>query len=117
MSSPPRKTRSPRVRIPKPSATPAGTAGSLPPIGRQLADTLGATRRIYALVTEPVPVTNGPGVPRRPRPRLPEGRAGVDPGRRDLPPRPRPRPGSAPPPRPTHGGAYPLAASYPPPHH
>jgi ATP-binding cassette subfamily C protein CydCD len=30
-------------------------------IGRQLADTLGATRRIYALMNEPVPVTDGPG--------------------------------------------------------
>jgi ATP-binding cassette subfamily C protein CydCD len=34
-------------------------------IGRQLADTLGATRRIYALANEPVPVTDGPGVPER----------------------------------------------------
>ncbi len=35
-------------------------------IGRQLADTLGATRRVYALANEPVPVTDGPGVaPRR----------------------------------------------------
>jgi ATP-binding cassette subfamily C protein CydCD len=32
-------------------------------VGRQLADTLGATRRIYALQNEPVPVTDGPGVP------------------------------------------------------
>ncbi len=32
-------------------------------IGRQLADTLGATRRIYALANEPVPVTDGPGGP------------------------------------------------------
>jgi ATP-binding cassette subfamily C protein CydCD len=32
-------------------------------VGRQLADTLGATRRIYALAREPVPVTDGPGVP------------------------------------------------------
>jgi ATP-binding cassette subfamily C protein CydCD len=31
-------------------------------IGRQLADTLGATRRIYALENEPVPVEDGPGV-------------------------------------------------------
>jgi ATP-binding cassette subfamily C protein CydCD len=31
-------------------------------VGRQLADTLGATRRIYALYHEPVPVTDGPGV-------------------------------------------------------
>jgi len=34
-------------------------------VGRQLADTLGATRRIYALANEPVPVTDGPGVPMR----------------------------------------------------
>jgi ATP-binding cassette subfamily C protein CydCD len=32
-------------------------------VGRQLADTLGATRRIHALQNEPVPVTDGPGVP------------------------------------------------------
>jgi ATP-binding cassette subfamily C protein CydCD len=32
-------------------------------VGRQLADTLGATRRIYALTNEPVPVTDGPGTP------------------------------------------------------
>jgi thiol reductant ABC exporter CydC subunit len=32
-------------------------------IGRQLADTLGATRRVYALANEPIPVTDGPGVP------------------------------------------------------
>jgi ATP-binding cassette subfamily C protein CydCD len=32
-------------------------------VGRQLADTLGATRRIYALANEPVPVADGPGVP------------------------------------------------------
>ncbi|MFE0758775.1 ABC transporter ATP-binding protein [Inquilinus sp. NPDC058860] len=32
-------------------------------IGRQLADTLGATRRIYGLKAEPVPVVDGPGVP------------------------------------------------------
>src|SRR5439155_6475472 len=32
-------------------------------VGRQLADTLGATRRLYALANEPVPVTDGPGVP------------------------------------------------------
>ncbi|MSO54500.1 MAG: ABC transporter ATP-binding protein [Rhodospirillales bacterium] len=31
-------------------------------IGRQLADTLGATRRVYALQNEPVPVNDGPGV-------------------------------------------------------
>jgi ATP-binding cassette subfamily C protein CydCD len=34
-------------------------------VGRQLADTLGATRRVYALANEPVPVTDGPGVPER----------------------------------------------------
>jgi ATP-binding cassette subfamily C protein CydCD len=34
-------------------------------VGRQLADTLGATRRIYALANEPVPVTDGSGVPER----------------------------------------------------
>jgi len=33
-------------------------------VGRQLADTLGATRRIYALASEPVPVTDGPDEPR-----------------------------------------------------
>ncbi|SKA38138.1 ATP-binding cassette, subfamily C, CydCD [Enhydrobacter aerosaccus] len=32
-------------------------------IGRQLADTLGATRRIYALANEPIPVRDGAGVP------------------------------------------------------
>jgi ATP-binding cassette subfamily C protein CydCD len=32
-------------------------------IGRQLADTLGATRRVYALANEPIPVLDGPGVP------------------------------------------------------
>jgi ABC-type multidrug transport system fused ATPase/permease subunit len=31
-------------------------------VGRQLADTLGATRRIYALINEPVVVMDGPGV-------------------------------------------------------
>ena len=31
-------------------------------IGRQLADTLGATRRVYALANEPVPVKDGAGV-------------------------------------------------------
>ncbi len=31
-------------------------------IGRQLADTLGATRRVYALANEPVPVRDGKGV-------------------------------------------------------
>ncbi|MEQ8332603.1 ABC transporter ATP-binding protein [Nisaea sp.] len=34
-------------------------------IGRQLADTLGSTRRVYALNNEPVPVTDGPGAPAR----------------------------------------------------
>jgi ATP-binding cassette, subfamily B, bacterial len=34
-------------------------------VGRQLADTLGATRRVYALTNEPVPVTDGSGVPPR----------------------------------------------------
>jgi ATP-binding cassette subfamily C protein CydCD len=34
-------------------------------VGRQLADTLGATRRIYALANEPVPVTDGAGFPDR----------------------------------------------------
>ncbi|MGI9480122.1 MAG: ABC transporter ATP-binding protein [Hyphomicrobiaceae bacterium] len=33
-------------------------------ISRQLADTLGATRRLYAVDKEPVPVTDGPGVAR-----------------------------------------------------
>ena len=32
-------------------------------IGRQLADTLGAARRYYALENEPVPVRDGPGAP------------------------------------------------------
>ena len=32
-------------------------------IGRQLADTLGATRRVYALANEPVPVRDGAGAP------------------------------------------------------
>jgi ABC-type multidrug transport system fused ATPase/permease subunit len=34
-------------------------------IGRQLADTLGATRRVYALANEPIPVRDGAGVPVR----------------------------------------------------
>jgi ABC-type multidrug transport system fused ATPase/permease subunit len=34
-------------------------------IGRQLADTLGATRRVYALANEPIPVRDGRGVPAR----------------------------------------------------
>ena len=34
-------------------------------VGRQLADTLGATRRVYAVHSEPVPVTSGRGVPAR----------------------------------------------------
>jgi ATP-binding cassette subfamily B protein len=33
-------------------------------VGRQLADTLGATRRVYAVHAEPVPVIDGPGVGR-----------------------------------------------------
>ncbi len=32
-------------------------------VGRQLADTLGAARRLHAVEAEPVPVTDGPGVP------------------------------------------------------
>ena len=32
-------------------------------VGRQLADTLGSTRRLYAVDNEPVPVTDGKGVP------------------------------------------------------
>ncbi len=32
-------------------------------VGRQLADTLGATRRVHAIHAEPVPVRDGPGVP------------------------------------------------------
>jgi ATP-binding cassette subfamily B protein len=32
-------------------------------VGRQLADTLGAARRLRAVEAEPVPVTDGPGVP------------------------------------------------------
>ncbi len=32
-------------------------------VGRQLADTLGAARRLGAVESEPVPVTDGPGVP------------------------------------------------------
>jgi ATP-binding cassette, subfamily C, bacterial CydCD len=35
-------------------------------VGRQLADTLGAARRLGAVEAEPVPVTNGPGVPLAP---------------------------------------------------
>jgi ATP-binding cassette subfamily C protein CydCD len=34
-------------------------------IGRQLADTLGATRRVYALANEPIAVRDGPGAPLR----------------------------------------------------
>ena len=37
-------------------------------VGRQLADTLAATRRVYALHAEPVTVTDGPGVGARPAP-------------------------------------------------
>jgi ATP-binding cassette subfamily C protein CydCD len=33
-------------------------------IGRQLADTLGAARRLYAVENEPIAVVDGPGVPR-----------------------------------------------------
>jgi ATP-binding cassette subfamily C protein CydCD len=32
-------------------------------VGRQLADTLGATRRVHAIHSEPVPVRDGPGIP------------------------------------------------------
>ncbi len=32
-------------------------------VGRQLADTLGATRRVHTIHSEPVPVVDGPGVP------------------------------------------------------
>src|SRR5438445_1760127 len=35
-------------------------------VGRQLADTLGAARRLSAVEAEPVPVTDGPGVPAAP---------------------------------------------------
>ncbi len=38
-------------------------------VGRQLADTLGAARRLHAIEAEPVPVTDGPGVPAPPGPR------------------------------------------------
>src|SRR5262249_20265194 len=41
-------------------------------VGRQLADTLGAARRVYAIPAEPVPVGDGPGVRRG---RLPESPA------------------------------------------
>src|SRR5262249_2815767 len=34
-------------------------------VGRQLADTLGATRRVHAIHSEPVPVQDGAGVPAR----------------------------------------------------
>ena len=37
-------------------------------VGRQLADTLGAARRLHVVETEPVPVTDGPGVTLGPRP-------------------------------------------------
>ena len=36
-------------------------------VGRQLADTLGATRRVHAVNTEPITVTDGPGVAARDR--------------------------------------------------
>ena len=35
-------------------------------VGRQLADTLGAARRLSAVESEPIPVTDGPGVPAAP---------------------------------------------------
>jgi ATP-binding cassette subfamily C protein CydCD len=35
-------------------------------VGRQLADTLGAARRLSAVEAEPIPVTDGPGVPASP---------------------------------------------------
>ena len=47
-------------------------------IGRQLADTLGATRRVYALANEPIPVRDGPGAP------LQDGRGGAGAGGREL---------------------------------
>jgi ATP-binding cassette, subfamily B, bacterial len=50
-------------------------------IGRQLADTLGATRRVYALANEPVPVTDGPGVPAAAHGRAAEADSGVAGGR------------------------------------
>jgi ATP-binding cassette, subfamily B, bacterial len=37
-------------------------------VGRQLADTLGAARRLHVVETEPVPVTDGPGVTLAARP-------------------------------------------------
>jgi len=40
-------------------------------VGRQLADTLGAARRVYAIHAERVPVTDGPGVRRGGRPGSP----------------------------------------------
>jgi ATP-binding cassette subfamily C protein CydCD len=50
-------------------------------IGRQLADTLGATRRVYALANEPVPVTDGPGVPAAAHGRAAEADSGLAGGR------------------------------------
>jgi ATP-binding cassette subfamily B protein len=44
-------------------------------VGRQLADTLGAARRLYAVEAEPVPVTDGPGVAGLPAARGTNGRA------------------------------------------
>jgi ATP-binding cassette, subfamily B, bacterial len=44
-------------------------------VGRQLADTLGAARRLYAVEAEPVPVTDGPGVTATPLARGTNGRA------------------------------------------
>jgi ATP-binding cassette subfamily C protein CydCD len=57
--------------------------------GRQLADTLGATRRLWAVHAEPVVVTDGPGV--------------------DAPARPAGGPAPPPGPRGGHGGAGPPA--------
>jgi ATP-binding cassette subfamily C protein CydCD len=44
-------------------------------VGRQLADTLGAARRVYAVHVEPVAVTDGPGVSLGPTP-VTDGRGG-----------------------------------------
>jgi thiol reductant ABC exporter CydC subunit len=44
-------------------------------VGRQLADTLGAARRLYAVEAEPVPVTDGPGVTVLPSARWTNGAA------------------------------------------
>ena len=56
-------------------------------IGRQLSDTLGATRRLYAVHREPVTVRDGPGVDavcREPRSSEEEAGAPVGPGRREA---------------------------------